>query len=87
MNAALPLPDRFTTFARDDLTEREKLRRVNVEVALIGRFRRSGKSGVSFRCSICGGRVDVEARTGAAWSVGTGSIGACRTARCIAWEE
>jgi hypothetical protein len=86
MNACLSQPDRFATFARTDLSEVEKLRRVNVTVKLIGRFRQSGRTGVSFRCTVCGGRCDVEARRDAAGAV-VGSVGRCRTPNCLAWEE
>lgn len=86
MSAVLSQPDRFATFARADLSEVEKLRRVNVTVKLIGRFRQSGKACASFRCTVCGGRIDVEARRDSAGRT-AGSKGACRTTNCIAWEE
>jgi hypothetical protein len=86
MNAVLSQPDRFATFARPDLSEAEKLRRVKVTATLISRFRMSGKSAVSFRCTVCNGRVDVEGTPGRGGQV-TGSHGKCRTANCIAWEE
>lgn len=84
MSAVLAQPDRFATFKRPDLSEDEKLKRVQITARLISRFRKSRVSdmdGVSYRCTVCGGRVDVYATPNG------GSRGKCRTANCLSWEE
>lgn len=86
MNAVLADPDRYMTFSRTDLTEDEKLRRVTVSARLINRFRLARRHCASFRCTVCGGRVDVEARHDRKGAI-VGSVGSCRTRNCIAWEE
>lgn len=53
---------------------------------LLRRTRRSGRAESSWRCTACGGRIDIRLK----FDVNDkecGSVGVCRTAGCIHWEE
>ena len=85
MNAVLAPPDRFATFTRPDLSEAEKLRRIQVQAKIMARFRLQGVTARSYRCTVCNSRVDVNVRHDAA-GCAVGHTGKCRTPNCLNWE-
>lgn len=54
--------------------------------ALLRRTRRSGRGEAAWRCTLCGGRIDVRLKFDAN-DKEAGSRGACRTVGCLTWED
>ncbi len=54
--------------------------------ALLRRTRRAGRSAASWRCTLCGSRIEVQLLLDDN-DKETGSRGACRTAGCLHWED
>lgn len=61
-------------------------RRDRAKVALLRRTRMSGRLAASWRCRLCGSRVEVTLRVDPNFKE-IGSTGKCLTPGCITWED